>query len=423
MEHQKHLAGQNGINLKWRSRTHLEGWDFKELATGYDPRPRVATLDSLGYGWVDLTRSIDAVTLFGCGFGDIIIPLKIDKMCPRWKQLPKERYHLAASIFDLNRIRESFGSRRTSSVEPVDGLVWHSPKQSFASCNCQEHKAGRWLVKPFTAHCDPVQVLCPKRSRLFLKIQNPVDLGNSGAVIFGQNQSWPYRWRRGGNRDSEEEEDEEKLEQVPLEAIHELEGPIIRQQMSWESAYSDPDMSTSNRSPQSHESTAEDVPHPLHSAYTGPTTPDESADKSAHELATEAQEDVDTSMWQNERLEYPSPTLNAPNRIDIPEEQQEPAKRMFSERQLVPNRQVHRSGKWAWIAMLPGLLGGIGDGYDDNEMSEIFILCSHLLALMNMFNGRGTLRSLVQGDIDQLDFQDALAPLLSFSLVRIEIGM
>ncbi|KAF2191836.1 hypothetical protein K469DRAFT_654999 [Zopfia rhizophila CBS 207.26] len=45
-----------------------------------------------------------------------------------------------------------------------------------------------------------------------------------------------------------------------------------------------------------------------------------------------------------------------------------------------------------------------------------------LLALMSMFDKQRIPRSLLQGNTSQLDFDDALAPLLSFSLVRAEIG-
>ncbi|KAF2027559.1 HET-domain-containing protein [Setomelanomma holmii] len=47
---------------------------------------------------------------------------------------------------------------------------------------------------------------------------------------------------------------------------------------------------------------------------------------------------------------------------------------------------------------------------------------AELLALMSMFDKQGIPRWLLQGTTTQLDFDDALAPLLSFSLVRTEIG-
>ncbi|KAF1835737.1 hypothetical protein BDW02DRAFT_484246, partial [Decorospora gaudefroyi] len=45
-----------------------------------------------------------------------------------------------------------------------------------------------------------------------------------------------------------------------------------------------------------------------------------------------------------------------------------------------------------------------------------------LLALMSMFDKQGIPRWLLQGTTRQLDFEDALAPLLSFSFVRTEVG-
>ena len=45
-----------------------------------------------------------------------------------------------------------------------------------------------------------------------------------------------------------------------------------------------------------------------------------------------------------------------------------------------------------------------------------------LLALMSMFDKQGIPRWLLQGTTRQLDFDDALAPLLSFSFVRTEVG-
>ncbi|USP73041.1 hypothetical protein yc1106_00315 [Curvularia clavata] len=45
-----------------------------------------------------------------------------------------------------------------------------------------------------------------------------------------------------------------------------------------------------------------------------------------------------------------------------------------------------------------------------------------LLALMSMFDKQGIPRQLLQGETSELEFADALAPLLSFSFVRVELG-
>ena len=210
MQHHKLLAGQNGINLKLRARKHLEGWDFNELATGRDPRPRIATLHALRYGWVDFVRSIEAITLFGSGFGDLIQPKKTDTMCPQWSTLPKGEYHLAASMYDLNRIMEAYGNKTVGGVEAAEGLIWHSPHDPFAHCRCLGRNTFSRRFKSAGTHHNPVQVFCPKRSKIFSKVRTPGNMGDSGAVVFGHNISWPYRWKETKSKDDAED----VLEQV-----------------------------------------------------------------------------------------------------------------------------------------------------------------------------------------------------------------
>jgi len=206
LEHQKHQAGQNGKRIKLQLRTHLEGWDFFDLATDRDPRPRIATLDAMGYGWVDFIRSIGAVVLLGCGFGDIIQPIMFDGMCPKWNSLPPDRYYLAASVYDLKEITREFGTSRTNPPEPVHGLVWHCPGDIVASCQgqCQSRGLSGRIREAFKSHNDPVQVFYPKRLHQFLRLGGPERLHGAGAVVFGHNVGWRYRWKEDGKDDLEE---------------------------------------------------------------------------------------------------------------------------------------------------------------------------------------------------------------------------
>jgi hypothetical protein len=206
MEHHKHVAGQNGVNLKVRVRKHLEGWDFVQLATDQDPYPRVATLQAIGYGWIDFIRSIEAITLFGRRFGDIILPVAFDGMCSNWKSLPEQKYYLAASVSDLNKAMENFGDRRANPPRPVHGLLWHCPRNPVAPCHCQGHSARNRIPKAFSQHHDPVQVFYPSRSRMILRPQGPGSLDERGAVVFGHSVAWRYRWRESGDEDLEEGE-------------------------------------------------------------------------------------------------------------------------------------------------------------------------------------------------------------------------
>lgn len=208
-EHQRDKAGENGIKIKRHVRTYLEGWDFFDLATDCDPHPRVASLNAMGYGWVDFIRSIGAITLLGCKFGDIIRPIAFRGMCPEWTSLPPDNYYLAVSAMDLKNITQRFGTTRTSPPQPVHGLVWHCPEDVVASCNghCQGRGLFKRIRKIWKPHSDPVQVFYPKRKHGFLRLGGPERIHSDGAVVFGHNFSWKYRWRADAAHDIEECDD------------------------------------------------------------------------------------------------------------------------------------------------------------------------------------------------------------------------
>lgn len=64
-----------GARIRASPRRQLEGWDFADVATFEETvHPKVASLKETGLGWVDLVRSVNAVTLFGVGFGELVKP-------------------------------------------------------------------------------------------------------------------------------------------------------------------------------------------------------------------------------------------------------------------------------------------------------------------------------------------------------------
>ncbi|KAF2181229.1 hypothetical protein K469DRAFT_692110 [Zopfia rhizophila CBS 207.26] len=116
MDLQVDVAGPSGANLKHEARKYLEGWDFKELATEYDTSfPGVATLRAYGKGWVDFTRAIHAITLFGRGFSDIIQPSR------PWAKLPKHKYYLATCVSDLKEIMDMDANPDANLIAPFNG--------------------------------------------------------------------------------------------------------------------------------------------------------------------------------------------------------------------------------------------------------------------------------------------------------------
>ncbi|KAI0104994.1 hypothetical protein GGR51DRAFT_200467 [Nemania sp. FL0031] len=198
MAHHENLAGRNGINLKPRVRKHLEGWDFADLAKGRKVYPHVATLNALGYGWVDFVRTIGAIPLFGRGFGDIIRPANPDIMCPNWASLPMEKYYLATTLFDMENIMARFGNRWSNPKKAVHGLDLYCPGQTLALRQCCALQGIR--------HHDPVHVFYPERYSRVLGSQSTEwsNLDSTSALVFGHNLVWRYRWRDKGEEELEE---------------------------------------------------------------------------------------------------------------------------------------------------------------------------------------------------------------------------
>jgi nucleoside phosphorylase len=189
IDHQYDAVQKRGLNYSNIPRAYLEGWDFHELAVEADPvHPRVAILESIGKSWVDFTRSIYAVTLFGHGFGEIIKPTA--GTCWQWARLPKGRYYLSACMSDLKDIMKTRGDPDSIPMKLVDNILWHNTDSSFVPCKCKGEDG--------ETHSDFAQVLLPS-SMAREMLQNmsrtaDADLNNGGAVIFGQNRELEWFW-------------------------------------------------------------------------------------------------------------------------------------------------------------------------------------------------------------------------------------
>ncbi|KAM3455626.1 hypothetical protein MY3296_002337 [Beauveria thailandica] len=195
IDYHSHLAGRDGINLKIRLRKHLEGWDFADLVNEIRPQPHVATIPTLGHGWVDFVRSIEAITLFGRKFGELLQPASRTGLCDRWSSLPQQDYLLAASVADLTSIMEQYGDPHAAPRELARNIIWHSPADTYAACPCKLSRASRH-EKAAAYHVGPVQVLLP--SGRLPPASGQRELEPDGAVAFGHNAIFGYRWPEKG---------------------------------------------------------------------------------------------------------------------------------------------------------------------------------------------------------------------------------
>ncbi|KAI1347988.1 hypothetical protein F5Y01DRAFT_229273 [Xylaria sp. FL0043] len=193
IDHQTDVERRGGMQINIRPRQYLEGWDFKDLVKDGDPIfPRVTTLPTIGKGWVDFTRAIHAVTLFGSGFGELIRPRQTSaSICSRWSLLPKESYYLAACVSNLLEIMEEDGDAASNPRRLCDNIIWHMKRATFDPCPC--------IKDAKHSHHDPVQALFPLKFTRSLKKKAQVDLRASGAVIFGHNMSLHWHWKDTGD--------------------------------------------------------------------------------------------------------------------------------------------------------------------------------------------------------------------------------
>jgi hypothetical protein len=211
MSHQADVFSQDGVGfrIKHTLRRQVEGFDFMDVATDEDPLwPRVTTINSRGRGWVDFTRALHAVTLFGNGFGELLQPapgLDTCFTCLTNVGVPKGEDYLAVCTSDLQDIMEKRGSTRTSLWRLVNDIYWYTPDQAFEKCQCK---------RPSPRIHERIQVILPASFPGFWGrgFRSPRALPQQGAVLFGHSGRFPLRWKDHGP--PEEGEPQEEMEDI-----------------------------------------------------------------------------------------------------------------------------------------------------------------------------------------------------------------
>jgi len=198
IDHKAHSAASaEGVNMKPRIRSHLQGWDFRDVATNRDPlHLKITTLPSFGRTWVDFSTSIRAVTLFGRGFGQLLKPVSQPSLGARpvlWQAMPTGKGFLGACTADLRDVVDNNeGDRTTKPLTLSAGIIWHNPSQHSPFALDSSVDPERW---------NPVQELLPASSmfrglRSQIEKSETVDIDSCqhGAVIFGHPKSSRFSW-------------------------------------------------------------------------------------------------------------------------------------------------------------------------------------------------------------------------------------
>jgi hypothetical protein len=185
------------LNAKLRVQDLLEGWDFADVATDMDPFIlKRTTIPAQMKSWVDFTRSIPAITLFGRGFGDIIraSPAGTEssanpatRSCMEWQSVPKNRHLLCVSVADLCKILARTGDDSTSPITLGDGIIWHNPHEGNLfqkACLCSSGQTATRIHHPVQEVRSSLQRFTMSKSTVDLAVHP------HGAVIFGEKQNW-----------------------------------------------------------------------------------------------------------------------------------------------------------------------------------------------------------------------------------------
>ena len=188
-------ASSKGLNAKSRFQDHLEGWDFRDIATSRDPFfTKRATLGLSMLGWPDLTRAVSAITLFGKGFGDLIEATGTPGggQCKEWMTVAKNKNLLCVSNSYLKDIiNDEGGNLDTNPITVVPGLLWKVPSSTNPfdmSCRCGATESSS------TKHHAVQSLISTKlwagRSQACVNLDDYCQ----GAVIFGPLIDWKGSW-------------------------------------------------------------------------------------------------------------------------------------------------------------------------------------------------------------------------------------
>lgn len=170
----------------------LEGWDFSDIATRkYPVIPRFENIRTSGRSWIELSRSLEAVTIFGKGLGELIQPIHANRLCKYWEHLPKERYYIAAMVSDVQRMLDEVHNRLNDPRNLLAKILWHQNDSSANSCQCSELDLDQ--------HADIVKILKPLNTDGEPEEIYWIDKKNPGAVCFGScDTDEPHEHTAGG---------------------------------------------------------------------------------------------------------------------------------------------------------------------------------------------------------------------------------
>ena len=160
----------------------LLGYEYRAIVDDRPPLRRKQTpIAKTSGGWPALLRDIDALFLFGSGFGDVIRPVGNDDhlaLCKKWCQMPQGKDYLGATVEILEDLYDIAGSKFDRKYLTSFGLQWHGRGAMLFEA-CREPGQPRCT-------CNRLQDIIS--SKAIGRVTYPGPLPSQGAVIFGKSQ-------------------------------------------------------------------------------------------------------------------------------------------------------------------------------------------------------------------------------------------
>ncbi|RYP76199.1 hypothetical protein DL769_003670 [Monosporascus sp. CRB-8-3] len=169
--------------------TILEGYELMSIVSAeHILTRRYVELQLNGAAWIDLTKQIHAITLFGQHFGDIYKPTEglWRRICDNWRTVPRGHEYLAAPISLLKEIKQHSwrqGQIESNSPEIVKGFLCSPSEDAFRTCepNCK-HSFNR-VQRPRPSTREEILNLINLRK----KVPQKADFAETnGALLFGK---------------------------------------------------------------------------------------------------------------------------------------------------------------------------------------------------------------------------------------------
>ena len=203
------IEAHEGIVLNGTFQSKLHGWEYMALVEEKKYHQKEVKIARSSGGWVDLVTHNDALILLATGLKEIIKPAQdIDKLCRKWRSLPKGMDYLAVGVPMLEMFYTEAGSKDSCKQLTSSHLQWHRGSSLFERCigSSSDH-----------CGCDRTQhIYHDSLLRILGRVRPPGELEENGCVIFGRANDTPKPPKNAINR-------ENPVYTLPNVPLHDLE--------------------------------------------------------------------------------------------------------------------------------------------------------------------------------------------------------